>query len=238
MRAAFQLFAILLVALPLKANAFLYKFEYTGHVFYLTGNGMGYNMDDSIKGTLIFDLSDSKGDIWAENYIVDYYGKTGADFVRGYQPENIGQNIDNVRVYDAVDANYSVPRLDAGFDITDANHVTYGPKHSRTYGVNVNVVFDDFDWLSVEGKINTFAFTDADQLALTDSAGVFYDLTFATDSNGKPASSSNDAWFRLNSASLSVVDVPEPPIWFLSMLGLFALFMRRRSNARRGLTAS
>jgi hypothetical protein len=232
MRGYFQLVVILVACLPLAVNASLYKFEYTGQIFYLTGNGLGYQMDDSVGGALTFDLADSNGDIWAEDYIVNYYSKNNADFVRGYQPENLGQNNDSLLVYDGADADYSIPRLDAGIDIVDANYVETGPsdslaRESRTYGMQVNVVFDDFDWLT-NGKINTFSFDEADQLASTISYGVYYDTRSVVDSNGNQSWPSEFAWFRLNSAKLSVVDVPEPSAPYLLMLGGFVLFLRRR----------
>lgn len=228
MRGYFRLLIILFAALPLAAKASLFKFDYTGQIFYLTGSGLGYHLNESVAGSLTFDLAKSNGDIWEESYIVDYYSKNNADFVQGYQSSNIGQNIDSVLVYDGAEADYSVPRLDAGIDIIDANYIEYAPNNSRTYGMEVNVVFDDFDWLT-NGKINTFAFTDADQLAETTSYGVYYDSRFLTDANGNHSYPSEFAWFRLESASLSLVDVPEPSSLFLLTLGGLVLFLRRRN---------
>ena len=177
MRRYFQWLVIFCTVLPLAAKASLYKFEYTGYVFYLTGGGLGYHMNDSVSGALTFDLANSNGDVWDEDYIVDYHSKNNADFVQGHQTENLGQNIDSVLVYDGVDGNHSLPRMDAGIDIVDANYVDYGASGSRTYGMETNVVFEDFDWLT-NGKINTFSFDEADQLASTISYGVYYDSRY------------------------------------------------------------
>lgn len=239
MRGYFRLLIILLTTLPLAAKASLYKFEYTGYMFYLTGDALGYQLNDSVAGSLTFDLADSNGDDWNEDYIVSYGAKNNSDFVKGYQPSNPGQNIDSVLVYDGADADYSIPRLDAGIDIVDANYVETGPNdsgahESRTYGMEVNVVFDDFDWLT-NGKINTFSFNEANQLAETISYGVYYDSRHIVDSNGNHSYPSEFAWFRLNSAKLSVVDVPEPSALFLLISGGLVLLLRRRfANAQSG----
>ena len=223
MRRYFQLFVILLTASPLAAKATLYEFEYTGQISYLSGGGFGYHLNDNVSGAFTFDLAKSNGDIWEEDYIVDYYSKNNADFVKGYQTENLGQNLDNVLVYDGAEADHSIPRLDAGITITDANYVDYGSSGSRTYGMEVNIAIEDFDWLT-SGKINAFSFGDSDQLA-SGSSGIYYDMRFAKD--GSNGVQSEYAGFRLSSAKLSLVDVPEPSALLLLFSGGLVLFLRR-----------
>ena len=224
MRTYFRLFIISLLTLPLAARATLYEFEYTGKISNLSGDGFGYHLNDSVSGAFTFDLSKSNGNIWKEEYIVDYHSKDNADFVTGYQTENPGQNLDNVFVYDGAEADFSIPRLDAGITIADANYVDYGSGGTRVYGMEVNVVFDDFDWLT-NGKINTFSFDDADQLA-SNSSGVYYDVKFPKGDIGH--TQAEYAWFRLSSAKLSIVDVPEPSALSLLILSVITLFLRRR----------
>lgn len=227
MRGYFRWLVIFCTVLPLAAKASLYKFEYTGYVSYLTGDGLGYHLNDSVSGELTFDLTNSNGDIMPESFINSYHFNGSQDFVQGYQPENLGQNIDSVLVYDGVDGNHSLPRLDAGIDIVDANYVDYGASGSRTYGMEANVVFEDFDWLT-NGKINTFSFDGADLLASTNSYGVYYDSRYLVDADGKKSWPSDFAWFKLDSAKLSIVDVPEPSALFLLISGGLILFLRRR----------
>jgi hypothetical protein len=53
----FKLMLAFIFLMPMFANAAVINIEYTGHVDWLTGSGLGHSLGDSISGIAQIDLS-------------------------------------------------------------------------------------------------------------------------------------------------------------------------------------
>ena len=144
--------------------------------------------------------------------------------------------MDSVFVYDSIDGNH-VLHKDGGITITDGLYSeTLGSAASRNYGLELNVSFDDFDWLT-NGKLNEFSFSENDFLgADTCCFGTFYEFNHYTKPDGTKVVDFDGASFKFYSAKLTLADVPEPSPILLMLCGGFMLCLARRFNFRVNLT--
>lgn len=221
-----KLFSLIFLGFPLSAHSSLYTFEYEGYVAYLNGNGLGHYLGQPVNGVLTFDTTNSYGDEFPEIFETSYRAQSGVDFVNGYLPPSTDRNMDRVFVYDSIDADH-IRHADGGIIIVDGLYSD--ASGSRNYGLEIDISFDDFDWL-FNGKLNEFSFDGNDFVDANSCAGVFYEFNSYTKPDGTNMYDYNGATFRFSSAKLTLVDAPEPSALILMLCGGFMLYFARRFN--------
>lgn len=208
-----------LLCLSITADAALFKLEYSGH---LTDRFTpGYDFDDYINGTLMFDLAMAEDVYPGDKFYSEYQIIPGAsDFVTGYVTPNEGINHDFVRVNNGYgEPDNPEPHLDS-FNFYDSNVVEGGIKDA----IFVGVYIDDLDWL-FNDSVKQFSYTGAD-LNETSTASITRGIF--TNEWGGTYYPEYEAYYLLDFVKLSAIDVPTPTSLPLLLMGGLFLVLRRR----------
>ena len=222
-----KLAALIVLLIPFSAHSSLYKFEYTGHVTQLSGNGMGYTLGQYMSGELQFDLSNSIGDVVPSQ---DYYSQyealgDGTDFVTGHLTTTEGKNRDTVRGYNGFEDPFASSPQSTAFVVGD--FVSFDRPDKLSYGLILTIQQLGVDWL-IGDAIKEFNFVGADLYNYGWSFGTLFETYEYNKPDGTRWLHSDQALFDLDSAKLTLISVPEPGSLFLALIACIAIILRRR----------
>lgn len=215
-----RLLALVVIALCVScaSHATLFKLDYSGKLTdrYTTG----YEFDEYISGTLMFDLAFAADEYPQDEFYSEYRILPGAlDFVTGYVTPNVGINDDFVRVSNGYgEPAHPEPFWD-GFNFYDSSIVEGGIKDALFIGVEV----ENLDWL-FNDSVKGFSYTGSD---MNERSTAVISRSIYTNEGGGTVRRIYDAYYLLDFAELRAVNVPEPGSLYLLLIGGLALLLRR-----------
>lgn len=218
------------LTLPLLANADPIRFEYSGTVTHVSGDGMGFKVNDAISGWFEVDsanLYDHYGD---SSYVYAYQTSSNhSDGISGHR-----YSYDHAAMYDHSRYGYDQLRLRDGSYYNSSYYYSY----SRTsYAAYHEIVLSEYaEWFDVNDLLNggTTTFSGS---ALADNAhGVlrnysYYRSYYCYWSCYSGYSYYNTANFSIDTLRVSSHSVPEPGTLALLGLGLVGMAARRKRQS-------
>lgn len=225
-RFKFMLAFILLI--PVSANAAVINIEYTGHVDWLTGTGLGYNLGDSISGTAQIDLS-KVGSVSFDGVKTRYDSLGGHDLVvTGYTNPADGYGIDFINVFNNTHEVNGV--FEDRIEIMDAtNSFDSATGTSFFNSLQLYFSFQGTDWLTSDSIAGLNIDTN-EPVFLGPSFGVKVFSRSVQNQFGEFEYFSDTASFMFDSLKISTVSVPESGSFVLMLLGALGLCARHRKK--------
>lgn len=224
----FKLILAFILLMPMFANAAAINIEYTGHVDWLTGSGLGHSLGDSISGTVQIDLSKT-GSVWFDGVKTRYDSLGNHDLVvTGYTNPADGYGLDFVNVFNNT---HQVNGLfEDRVEIMDATNGFDSASGTGFFNsLQLYFSFQGTDWLTSD-SIAGLNIDSSEPVFLGPSFGVKVFSRSVQNQFGEFEYFTDTASFMFDSLKISTISVPESGSFFLMLLGVLGLCARYRKH--------
>ena len=226
-------FALSALLLPVFAQAAVINIDYTGHVSFVEGTGLGYSLGDAVSGHVQIDFNKALGFNTPSANVANYYvADDQHDFISGYHTSARGKSVDMLDVYDAsyeyagaFEDVLNVSDSDSEFLLDEDYNFT-----SKFYSRYLTILLPGVDWLNINNLLGLNV-NITDPTALLASSGQIYNV-FAAGGGENYTTSADVAQFTFSSLKITasgapVATVPESNSLFLLIVAFAGLLAGR-----------
>ena len=225
----FKLILALILLVPISAHAAVINIEYTGHVDWLTGTGLGHSFGDSVSGSVQIDLN--KVGFASFDRVKTRYDSLGNHdlVVSGYTNPAEGYSVDFINVFNnthPVNGLFEdrVEIMDGTNSFDDATGTGF------FNSLQLYFSFQGTDWLTSD-SIAGLNIDSSEPVFLGPSFGVkVFSRSILNDTTGEYEYFTDTASFMFDFVKITSTSVPESSSVILMLLGVLGLCIRARKQ--------
>jgi hypothetical protein len=216
-----------LIFLPISAVAAVINIEYSGYVTWLEGSGVGYQLGDSVSGSVQIDTSKSWGDLSPDADKARYDAIGDPTLVDSISANPVdGYPIDFIEIYNDSHLSYSGIFEDY-IAVVDGGLSSDSTGASFFKSLQLYFIFQGVDWLTSD-SIDHLNIKSTDPVFIGPSFGVVVFSKSIQNASGEFEYFTDVAGFAFDSINIKPANVNESGSLMLLLIGAFGLMLRRK----------